>query len=81
MTKIFMAVIVACAALSANAFPINKATTSPLTRVSPSAARPTSSALSERQWNFNEGQAPWGLKKNAEKWNGRVAQVRNESNG
>jgi len=33
-------------------------------------------ALQERKWNFNEGQAPWGLKKNAEIWNGRVAQVR-----
>jgi hypothetical protein len=30
-----------------------------------------------RQWNFNEGQGPWGLKKNAEIWNGRLAQVRN----
>ena len=28
-----------------------------------------------RQWNFNEGRSPWGLKKNAEIWNGRVAQV------
>lgn len=32
--------------------------------------------LSERRWNFNEGQEPWGMKKNAEIWNGRVAQVR-----
>ena len=32
--------------------------------------------LNERQWNFNEGQGPWGVKKNAEIWNGRVAQVR-----
>lgn len=31
--------------------------------------------LAERQWNFNDGQAPWGLKKNAEIWNGRVAQM------
>jgi hypothetical protein len=31
--------------------------------------------LSERRWNFNEGQEPWGMKKNAETWNGRVAQV------
>ena len=31
--------------------------------------------LSERKWNFNEGQSPWGMKKNAETWNGRVAQV------
>ncbi|KAK1748429.1 hypothetical protein QTG54_000368 [Skeletonema marinoi] len=28
-------------------------------------------ALSERQWNFNEGRGPWGMKKNAEIWNGR----------
>lgn len=28
-----------------------------------------------RRWNFNEGKAPWGLKRNAEIWNGRVAQV------
>lgn len=35
----------------------------------------SSSSLSERKWNFNEGSSPWGLKKNAETWNGRVAQV------
>lgn len=28
-----------------------------------------------RQWNFNEGRGPFGLKKNAEIWNGRVAQM------
>jgi hypothetical protein len=33
-------------------------------------------SLLERRWNFNEGQGPFGLKKNAEIWNGRVAQVR-----
>jgi hypothetical protein len=38
-------------------------------------ARTSTTGLFERQWNFNEGQAPWGLKKNAELWNGRVAQV------
>ena len=38
--------------------------------------KPSSTSLSERKWNFNEGQGPWGLKKNAEIWNGRVAQVR-----
>ena len=37
-----------------------------------------STQLAERRWNFNEGRAPWGLKKNAEIWNGRVAQVRNK---
>ena len=35
----------------------------------------TSTTLNERQWNFNEGRGPFGLKKNAEIWNGRVAQV------
>mmetsp|Transcript_19110 Transcript_19110/g.53092 ORF Transcript_19110/g.53092 Transcript_19110/m.53092 type:complete len:130 (+) Transcript_19110:268-657(+) len=50
--------------------------------VTPNAVRHTvavqprsASALNERQWNFNEGRSPWGLKKNAETWNGRVAQV------
>jgi hypothetical protein len=35
----------------------------------------SSTQLSERRWNFNEGQSPWGMKANAETWNGRVAQV------
>ena len=35
----------------------------------------STTCLSERRWNFNEGQSPWGMKQNAEKWNGRVAQV------
>jgi len=35
----------------------------------------TTTQLAERQWNFNEGQSPWGMKTNAEKWNGRVAQI------
>eukprot|EP00957_Ditylum_brightwellii_P134231 10233492-Ditylum_brightwellii.AAC.1 len=37
----------------------------------------SSTALNERQWNFNEGRGPWGMKKNAEIWNGRAAQLRN----
>lgn len=36
----------------------------------------TTTLLSARRWNFNDGQAPWGLKQNAEIWNGRVAQVK-----
>mmetsp|Transcript_23627 Transcript_23627/g.33888 ORF Transcript_23627/g.33888 Transcript_23627/m.33888 type:complete len:186 (-) Transcript_23627:87-644(-) len=33
-------------------------------------------ALAERQWNFNsDGRNPWGVKRNAEVWNGRVAQM------
>mmetsp|Transcript_1326 Transcript_1326/g.1833 ORF Transcript_1326/g.1833 Transcript_1326/m.1833 type:complete len:136 (-) Transcript_1326:225-632(-) len=35
----------------------------------------TSTELFARTWNFNEGRSPWGLKKNAEIWNGRVAQM------
>jgi len=35
----------------------------------------TTTTLTERRWNFNEGQSPWGMKENAEVWNGRVAQV------
>jgi len=35
----------------------------------------SSNQLFERQWNFNEGQSPWGMKTNAETWNGRVAQM------
>lgn len=40
------------------------------------ATRSATTALAERRWNFNDGQGPFGLKKNAEIWNGRVAQVR-----
>mmetsp|Transcript_5310 Transcript_5310/g.13284 ORF Transcript_5310/g.13284 Transcript_5310/m.13284 type:complete len:153 (+) Transcript_5310:156-614(+) len=43
---------------------------------SPAAPQTSSAtALSERQWNFNQGRSPWGLKNNAEIWNGRVAQM------
>ena len=35
----------------------------------------STTALAGRQWNFNEGRGPYGFKKNAEVWNGRVAQV------
>lgn len=35
----------------------------------------TTTSLNERQWNFNEGRSPFGLKHNAEIWNGRVAQM------
>jgi hypothetical protein len=37
---------------------------------------PFSTALQERKWNFNsDGRNPWGVKRNAEVWNGRVAQM------
>mmetsp|Transcript_32859 Transcript_32859/g.46686 ORF Transcript_32859/g.46686 Transcript_32859/m.46686 type:complete len:141 (+) Transcript_32859:110-532(+) len=35
----------------------------------------SSTQLFDRRWNFNEGRSPWGIKDNAEIWNGRVAQV------
>ena len=53
-------------------------TTSPPTPIATTTTTNTSSsttALFERQWNFNQGRGPWGLKKNAEIWNGRVAQM------
>lgn len=40
------------------------------------AVLPTTTSLEMgRQWNFNEGRGPFGLKKNAEIWNGRAAQM------
>jgi hypothetical protein len=45
------------------------------TRRSADATTSSSTQLAERQWNFNEGRSPWGLKKNAEIWNGRLAQM------
>ena len=42
----------------------------------PVALVPTTTSLDMgRQWNFNEGRGPFGLKKNAEIWNGRFAQM------
>ncbi|EED92386.1 sep-like protein [Thalassiosira pseudonana CCMP1335] len=43
--------------------------------ITSSSTATSATALSERQWNFNSGRSPWGLKKNAEIWNGRVAQM------
>jgi len=37
--------------------------------------RSSTSLSMGRTWNFNEGRGPFGLKKNAEIWNGRVAQM------
>jgi hypothetical protein len=44
-------------------------------RLSEAQTLPSSTTLLERRWNFNEGRGPWGLKKNAEIWNGRMAQM------
>ncbi|VEU34666.1 unnamed protein product [Pseudo-nitzschia multistriata] len=67
--------VVAALALSAGAF---APPSSAVTRSAPvfgDIASTSTTQLSERQWNFNEGQSPWGMKGNAETWNGRVAQV------
>lgn len=46
------------------------------TSTSPLLSESSTTSLSMgRQWNFNEGRKPWGLKNNAEIWNGRVAQM------
>lgn len=67
--------IVAASALSTDAF-VNKVAVTHPALVSSTAPSLSNTALSERRWNFNDGQSPWGLKKNAEIWNGRVSQVR-----
>jgi hypothetical protein len=76
VSKFLALLVLAMSAFSTNGFVNNKI---PVTRPAPaSAVAPTLSntALSDRRWNFNDGQSPWGLKKNAELWNGRVSQVR-----
>lgn len=75
--KLFKLLLLVFSTLSVNGFVVpSKSTSSVVSQQIPTAtARSTTTALSERQWNFNEGQGPWGLKKNAETWNGRVAQV------
>ena len=55
----------------------------PIVMTSPSFSSPPSSSLPSsatsttlyRQWNFNNDSGPFGLKNNAEIWNGRVAQM------
>lgn len=69
--KIFAFLLLVIFAACADAFVQPQATRS----ITQSSAPTSVTSLSERQWNFNEGQSPWGLKKNAEIWNGRVSQV------
>jgi len=73
----FLAVlfVVALSTLAADAFVSNVPATHLGVANSPN-TRFSATALSERRWNFNYGQSPWGMKKNAEIWNGRVSQVR-----
>eukprot|EP00980_Cylindrotheca_fusiformis_P011175 scaffold2563_cov124-Cylindrotheca_fusiformis.AAC.6 len=73
-SKLFGILLLASIALRASAF-VAPTSTTRSTNVPIFSAEISPTALSERQWNFNEGQSPWGLKKNAEVWNGRVAQM------
>ena len=81
MRSIVATVLALCllALSGASAFVTPQTTRSLARSAAPVAASTTQ--LQERQWNFNEGQGPFGLKKNAEIWNGRVAQVRKGSVG
>ena len=64
-------------AVSASAFAPMRHLPAALARSSSSSQqRGGVTALQERRWNFNEGQSPWGLKANAEIWNGRVVRIR-----
>lgn len=75
-TLLAVCLLVVAASLSSNteAF-VTSPSSNSLTKKQHLNAPKTASALHERKWNFNEGQGPWGLKKNAEIWNGRIAQV------
>ena len=58
--------------------PVSQLRTADLSGTTASAAasgRLGATALHERQWNFNRGRGPFGMKKNAEVWNGRAAQM------
>lgn len=73
MRSIVATVLALCLfALSASAFVTPQ---TPLARTATTPIVSSSTQLHERQWNFNEGQGPFGLKRNAEIWNGRVAQM------
>ncbi len=78
MIKTTILAFLALVLISVNGFvtPSNNQRTNNIISAKPSPLAPvTSTSLFERQWNFNEGRGPFGLKKNAEIWNGRVAQM------
>jgi hypothetical protein len=78
MMKQFLALLLLAAPACTTAFvPPSKSIVTQLPSSTASTPQPqfTSTTLSERQWNFNNGRGPFGLKKNAEIWNGRVAQM------
>ena len=80
MMKQFLTLLLVTAPTCTTAFvPPNTSllTKSPLSTTTQSniPSQITTTSLSERQWNFNKGRGPFGLKTNAEIWNGRVAQM------
>uniref|UniRef100_A0A7S2U6K9 Uncharacterized protein n=1 Tax=Attheya septentrionalis TaxID=420275 RepID=A0A7S2U6K9_9STRA len=76
LTRMVMAAAVLFMGSSAFAFAPPRTTTviSRATATAPSVSASTTS-LEARRWNFNDGRGPFGLKNNAEIWNGRVAQM------
>jgi hypothetical protein len=78
MMKQFLTLVLLAAPACTTAF-VPPTTTSLITKSTTQntvpIAQQSSTSLSERQWNFNNGRSPFGLKKNAEIWNGRVAQM------
>jgi len=79
MNTVMRLSLVAALCVAASAFVTPQTSLTTRTTISsntaPAIASSSSTQLFERQWNFNDGQGPFGLKKNAEIWNGRVAQV------
>jgi hypothetical protein len=79
-TRIFftaVALLVVLSTSNTNAFVRSSGITTrfPSVQATAKTTNTVQTALFERRWNFNDGQGPWGLKKNAEIWNGRMAQV------
>jgi hypothetical protein len=77
MMKQFLTLFLLTAPACTTAFvpPTTSLVTKSTTQNTVPVAQQSTTSLSERQWNFNNGRSPFGLKKNAEIWNGRVAQM------
>lgn len=74
MMKLSLFALFAILFTSVNGFATPKNTLMTTRTAAPQIASTTSLEMG-RQWNFNEGRGPFGLKKNAEIWNGRAAQM------
>jgi|AntRauTorckE5430_2_1112549.scaffolds.fasta_scaffold46800_2 hypothetical protein len=75
MMKLSFLALFALLFSSVNGFVTPKSNSLNTLSTRPVVLTPSTTSLSERQWNFNEGRGPFGLKKNAEIWNGRFAQM------